>query len=79
MEEHVRQLSELLQTLYVFGHIVTKQGIQPDNKKVEAVVNASTPDTAAVVRSFLGLTNYCARYIPHYSNIAYPLRQLLKE
>ena len=30
------------------------------------------------IRSFLGLTNYCARYIPDYSTITFPLRQLTK-
>ena len=49
----------------VFGHIVSEKGIRPDIAKVE-------------VRSFLGLTNYCARYIPGYSAITFPLRQLTK-
>lgn len=47
----------------VFGHIVSSQGIQPDKKKIEAVANATPPKTSAEVRSFLGLVNYCSRYI----------------
>ena len=63
----------------VFGHIVSSQGIQPDKKKVESVVNAPAPKTTAEVRSFLGLVNYCSRYIKDYSKTTYPLRQLVKE
>ena len=63
----------------VFGHIVSSKGIQPDKKKVEAVANAPAPKTSAEVRSFLGLVNYCSRYVKDYSTTTYPLRQLLKE
>ena len=41
----------------VFGHIVSGQGIRPDNKKTEAIGNAPKPKCASEVRSFLGLTN----------------------
>ena len=63
----------------VFGHIVSSRGIQPDKKKVEAVANAPAPKTSAEVHSFLGLVNYCSRYVADYSTTTYPLRQLLKE
>ena len=62
----------------MFGHIVSEKGVRPDIAKVEAVKNAPHPTTASEVRSFLGLTNYCARYIPDYSTITFPLRQLTK-
>ena len=62
----------------VFGHIVSANGIRPDDDKIEAVKNASPPKSASEVRSFLGLTNYCSRYIAQYSTITAPLRQLTK-
>lgn len=62
----------------VFGHIVSEKGIRPDSNKVDAIKNAPHPTTASEVRSFLGLTNYCSRYIPDYSTITFPLRQLTK-
>ena len=52
------------------------QGIRPDNKKIEAISNAPRSKCASEVRSFLRLTNYCAR--PDYSSITYPLHQLTK-
>jgi hypothetical protein len=62
----------------VFGHIISGNGIRPDDAKIKAVSQAPPPKSCSEVRSFLGLTNYCSRYIPNYSTITYPLRQLTK-
>jgi hypothetical protein len=62
----------------VFGHIISGNGIRPDDAKIKAVMQAPPPKSCSEVRSFLGLTNYCSRYIPNYSTITYPLRQLTK-
>ena len=62
----------------VFGNIVSEKGVRPGIAKVEPIKNAPHPTTASEVRSFLGLTNYCARYIPDYCTITFPLRQLTK-
>lgn len=51
--------------LVFFGFKISANGLAPDVKKVEAVQNARPPRTAAEVRSFLGLVNYCARFIPN--------------
>ena len=52
-----------------FGFKISANGISPDDK-VEAVRNARPPTTAAEVQSFLGLVNYCARFIPNFSTLA---------
>ena len=57
---------------YVFGG----DGITPDPKKVEEIVNLQTPTSASEVRSLLGMTNYCARFIPDYATKTEPLRKL---
>lgn len=62
----------------VFGHIVSANGIQPDEKKIKAITDAPHPTNASEVRSFLSLTNYCSRYIQDYSTLTFPLRQLTK-
>jgi len=61
-----------------FGHIVSADGIQPDEKKIKAITDAPHPTNTSEVRSFPGLTNYCSRYIQDYSTITFPLRQLTK-
>ena len=62
----------------VFGHIVSGQGIHPDNKKIDAVTNAPGPKCASELHSFLGVTYYCSRYVPDCSSVTYPLRQLAR-
>ena len=62
--------------LEFFGYVFSKDGIAPDPKKVEEVVNLSTPSTASEVRSLLGMTNYCSRFIPDYATKTEPLRKL---
>src|SRR6478609_11054836 len=61
------------------GHIVDKQGIRPDPKKVEAVKTWPVPKSVHDVRSFLGLVNYFRKFIEHYSEIAVPLTNLTKK
>jgi hypothetical protein len=47
----------------VFGHIISGNGIRPDDAKIKAVSQAPPPKSCSEVRSFLGLTNYCSRCI----------------
>jgi hypothetical protein len=54
------------------GHIVDKQEIRPDPKKVEAVRTWPVPKNVHDVCSFLGLVNYFRKFIEHYSEIAVP-------
>ena len=58
------------------GHIVSKQGIRVDPRKVEIVKNWPVPGNLSELRSFLGLSNYFRRFIHAYSSIARPLHGL---
>jgi hypothetical protein len=42
----------------VFGHIISGNGIRPDDAKIKAVSQAPPPKSCSEVRSFLGLTSY---------------------
>ena len=64
--------------LVFFGFKISANGIAPDDKKIDAVRNARPPQNAAEVRSFLGLVNYCARFIPNFATLAEPLRKLTR-
>ena len=59
--------------------LLSDKGIRPTEAKVEAVVNAREPANSSEVRSFLGLANYNARFIPNFASIAEPLRRLRKK
>ena len=66
------------ENLEFYGYVFSKDGMRPSPKKVQAVKNTSQPEDAKVLRSFLGLTNYLKAFIPDYSTLTHPLRNLLK-
>lgn len=55
-----------------------ENGVGAAQSKVEAVQNTRQPKNATEVRSFLGLVNYCGRFIPSLATIAEPLRRLTR-
>jgi hypothetical protein len=62
-----------------FGFVFSSNGISPDPKKVEAIHSAKPPTSASGVRSFLGMATYCSKFIPNFSDISQPLRDLTKK
>ena len=52
------------------GHIVSKDGIETDKKKVIAIQEWLIPKTVTEVHSFLGFTNYYHKFILKYFQIA---------
>ena len=69
----------LNETLEFFGQIFSKDGCQPDPKRVTALENASKPTNVSEVRSLLGMANYSSKYIPNFATITAPLRDLTKK
>ncbi|XP_046558199.1 uncharacterized protein LOC124267324 [Haliotis rubra] len=61
------------------GHILTAEGVRPDPEKVRAIVNMPEPEGLPSLRRFLGMVTYLAKFIPHLSELAAPLRELLKK
>ncbi|CAI6355228.1 unnamed protein product [Macrosiphum euphorbiae] len=61
------------------GHVITKDGIKPDERKLKAVVEFPIPTTVKNIKSFLGLSGYYRKFINSYSAIAKPLTNLLKK
>jgi hypothetical protein len=61
------------------GHLVGKDGIRVDPKKIEAMQDWSLPKTLKILRGFLGLTGYYHKFIKNYRKIAAPLTTLLKK
>ncbi|CAB4006959.1 Transposon Tf2-9 poly, partial [Paramuricea clavata] len=48
-------------------------------EKVEAIVKTTTPQNVAQLQSFLGLANYCARFIKDFATLSAPLNELTKK
>ncbi|KAL6318509.1 hypothetical protein AAG906_000587 [Vitis piasezkii] len=61
------------------GHVVTKDGISVDPRKVDVVSNWRRPTTVTEIRSFLGLAGYYRRFIEGFSKIALPLTSLTQK
>ena len=65
--------------LTFMGYLLSQKGIGPTESRMEAVVNAREPKNAGEVRSFLGLVNFSARFVPNLATTAEPLRRLTKK
>ena len=61
------------------GHVVSKDGIQVDPKKIGGVIDWPRPTTVTEVRSFLGLAGYYMRFVKNFSKIAAPLTMLTQK
>jgi hypothetical protein len=61
------------------GHILSADGISPDPEKVSAVINMQPPKDAHDLRRFIGMANYLSKFVPNFSSVTQPLRQLLKD
>ena len=63
--------------LNFLGHTISKEGIQKDSSKVEAIKSWKQPTTVKELRRLLGLTGFLRRYIQNYATIVAPLTDLL--
>ena len=60
------------------GNVVTREGLKPDDKKIEAIVNMPQPSDIPFLKRLSGITKHLSQYIPNESTITAPLRALLK-
>ena len=63
-------------SLKYLGHIVSREGITTDPRKIEAIRNWPRPQTVTDICSFTGFTNYYRKFIKGYPKIARPLHEL---
>ena len=67
----------LFQTSVPFlGHVVGREGLQCDPKKIEDVKSWPVPDCLKSVRQFMGFVGYYRRFIPNFADMAEPLVSL---
>lgn len=71
--------SEFLKKSVEFlGYVITENGIKPNSKKIETIVNWPEPKTIKELRGFLGLIGYYRRFVKDFAKIAKPLTNLFR-
>ena len=65
--------------LTFMGLVLTPKGIGPTEERVKAVLEAREPENASEVKSFLGMVNFSAKFIPDLATVSEPLRRLTKK
>jgi len=66
-----------MQKLEYLGFEISKNGIEPERRKIMAVENYSVPNNVRAVRRFVGLASYFRRFVKGFAVIARPLTDLL--
>ena len=61
------------------GHNIVGQTVRPQEDKIQAIREATRPQTKRQMKSFLGLAGFYRRFIPSFSSIASPLTDLTKK
>ena len=70
---------ELGRRIHFAGHIISDEGIQPDEEKYAAISKFPRPRNVKDLRSFLGLAQQLASFIPDLAHMTSMLRPLLKK
>jgi hypothetical protein len=61
------------------GYVVTPQGIEVDEAKIEALKSWPIPTTLTQLQSFLGLVGFYRCFMRDFSTIVAPLNDLMKK
>ncbi|XP_054267309.1 uncharacterized protein K02A2.6-like [Macrosteles quadrilineatus] len=61
------------------GHHLSSRGVQISHERVKAILEMKPPSDIKEVQRFLGMINFCGKYIPNRSEILKPIHDLLKE
>ena len=61
------------------GFRVSGNGIQPIQSNIDSISTIPAPTTVKELMSFLGMANYYLKFIPQYTTIMAPMRNLLKK
>ena len=71
---------ELFKTQVLFlGNLVSRAGLSPNPKTVEAVLSWKVQSTVKEIQSYMGLCSYYRQYTENFSHIAAPLTRLMKK
>ena len=61
------------------GYKIDATGLHPTEEKIKAIIIAKTPTNITELKSYLGLLNYCGKFLPNLSTTLQPLYELLRK
>ena len=61
------------------GHVVSEEGILPNPKNIEKLLNWPRPVNTTQVRGIIGLGSYYRRFVKDFSKLVHPLTELTKK
>ena len=62
-----------------YGETYTTDGHKPAQNKITAIVKMPSPTSKKEVQSFIGMINYLTKFSPRFTELAEPIRELVKE
>ena len=65
--------------LEYLGHVVSAEGIHPNEQKIKALRDFPSPICVSDVQSFMGLVNYYRKFINKCAEYSIPLNKLLRK
>ncbi|XP_077248532.1 uncharacterized protein LOC143888109 [Tasmannia lanceolata] len=68
-----------LERVAFLGHVISKEGIEVDPAKIQAVTSWKQPTNVTEIRSFLGLAGYYRKFVEGISILAGPLTKLTRK
>jgi len=76
---HPKKCKFALREVHYLGHVLTPDGIKPNDDKISAILDCPVPTKVRQVRGFLGMAGYYRKFIPGFGIIARPLYHLTKK
>lgn len=61
------------------GHVISREGISPDNDKVRAVLEMREPSNLQQLRTFLQTCSWFRKFIPDFAKVSEPLTRLTRK
>jgi hypothetical protein len=65
--------------VHYLGHVISKEGVVVDPKKIKSIMDFPTPKDVYDVKSFMDLARYYRRFIKGFSNICFAITSLQKK
>ena len=63
----------------LLGHIVSKDGVKIDPKRVATIDKVTKPKSVKGIQSFFGQVNFLRRFVTNFAKIDRPISKMLKK